>query len=537
MEDPKIDEINTFCREKGLTVINIDPKKRTRASGRVEIDYTVKFTCFCGKEETKTYDNLKRTGCCRFCKTLQNPRTTDEFIRTKMVEFGHELIAINRIQLPKPKLMVTFNCKYCKDTAKNQATRLWSSVVDGNGSSCDDCVMMRQKTSSKATMDVRGDEIRAQQKRTNLERYGSENPFGSAEIQAKIKATNLEKYGVEHSMQNAEVRAKAKATNIERYGYDNPMQNPEVKEQIKNSSLEKYKYEYPTQNPLIKAKIAATNMERLGVKYPQQNAEVRAKTRASNMENYGVEYVIQNPDVYAKMEATNIERYGVANVSQNPEIRAKVVATNMEKLGVEYPQQSAEVRAKSEATYIERYGVSNPLKSSEIREKAMVTYFEKHGYAYPMQNPEVKEKIAQTMIERYGVRHGMHHPEIYARVVKNAFKLKEYVMPSGRIIHCQGYEPFAYDILLQNYSEEEILCEVDIIARLPAFWYEHNGVKRRYYPDIFIESTCTIIEVKSEWTYSCKTDIVMIKRQAVIDAGFECEIWIINEHGKLIRTI
>ena len=65
-------------------------------------------------------------------------------------------------------------------------------------------------------------EIRERTAKTNLERYGTENPFGSKEIQNKIRKTNIEKYGFEVPTQNPEIRAKITKTNIERYGNASP---------------------------------------------------------------------------------------------------------------------------------------------------------------------------------------------------------------------------------------------------------------------------------------------------------------------------
>ena len=61
-------------------------------------------------------------------------------------------------------------------------------------------------------------EVRERIAKTNLKRYGSENPFGSKKIQDKIRKTNIEKYGVEVPTQNPEIMAKAMNTCLERYG-------------------------------------------------------------------------------------------------------------------------------------------------------------------------------------------------------------------------------------------------------------------------------------------------------------------------------
>lgn len=56
---------------------------------------------------------------------------------------------------------------------------------------------------------------------TNIEKYGSLNPFGSDEIKAKIIQSNIKKYGVPYTQQSQSVREKTVATCREKYGVDN----------------------------------------------------------------------------------------------------------------------------------------------------------------------------------------------------------------------------------------------------------------------------------------------------------------------------
>lgn len=57
--------------------------------------------------------------------------------------------------------------------------------------------------------------------KTNIQRYGTPNVFGSELVKNKIVETNLERYGVPYTQQSAEVRAKTVNTCIERYGVEN----------------------------------------------------------------------------------------------------------------------------------------------------------------------------------------------------------------------------------------------------------------------------------------------------------------------------
>lgn len=78
-------------------------------------------------------------------------------------------------------------------------------------------------------------ETREKINKTNLERYGVENPFASPEIQAKIKDVNLEKYGVEHPMQNEDVRKTLEKTLMKKYGVKYALKNKEIREKASRS--------------------------------------------------------------------------------------------------------------------------------------------------------------------------------------------------------------------------------------------------------------------------------------------------------------
>lgn len=74
-------------------------------------------------------------------------------------------------------------------------------------------------------------------KKTNLERYGVENPF--CDVQ-KIQAAIYKKRGVINPGQSFEIREKVKQTCLDQYGVENPFQSPEIKEKRKQTCLERY---------------------------------------------------------------------------------------------------------------------------------------------------------------------------------------------------------------------------------------------------------------------------------------------------------
>lgn len=82
--------------------------------------------------------------------------------------------------------------------------------------------------------------INEKTKKTNLEKFGVENPMSLPEIKEKIRQTNLRKYGKATYTQTKEYKEKTLKTNRERYGTDWPMQNEEIKQRSSNTIYENY---------------------------------------------------------------------------------------------------------------------------------------------------------------------------------------------------------------------------------------------------------------------------------------------------------
>jgi hypothetical protein len=96
-------------------------------------------------------------------------------------------------------------------------------------------------------------------------------------------------------------------------------------------------------------------------------------------------------------------------------------------------------------------------------------------------------------------------------------------MPSGIIRKVQGYEPYALDELVKQYTEEQIKTDRKDVPRIT---YDIENNKHYYFPDIYIPEEKYIIEVKSTWTYKCKTDNIKQKAEAVKKLGYKYEIWV-----------
>ena len=190
---------------------------------------------------------------------------------------------------------------------------------------------------------------------------------------------------------------------------------------------------------------------------------------------------------------------------------------------------SESIKEKSKQTCLKNYGVDHSSKSNEVKEKIKKTNLKIYGFEYSSQNKETREKFKQTCLKRYGTEHPSQNLDFMEKVQKNAKKYKEYRMPNGTIRKIQGYEPFALDILLKEFNEEQIITER---KQIPTIHYLDNHKKRYYFPDIFLPHLNKIIEVKSIWTYKCKKDNVLEKEKATKEQGYDYEFWVFDSKGR-----
>ena len=351
-------------------------------------------------------------------------------------------------------------------------------------------------------------------KETNLDKYGVENPSQSCSIKQKKKDTCMKNFGVEHALHSEDVKDRIKKTCLEKYGVENVFQSEEVKDRIKKTCLEKY-----------------------GVKYPTQSQEVRENTKQTCLERYGVECNLQLDSTKEQIKCTNLERYGVEHTLQSSLVKEKSKQKCLEKYGVENPFQSDDVKERIKKTCFERYGVEYSSQSEEVKEKIKQTCLEKYGVEYSSQSHESRDKVKQTCLEKYGVENHMQNSEIAERASKSAYNLKDYTYPSGKVIKCQGYEPFALNILISDH----FIAEEDIVTsrkEVPEIWYKYSDNKdHRYYVDIFIKSLNKFIEVKSTWTYKKNMEKVELTKNTVKEKGFLYECWVFDGKGNIVETI
>lgn len=350
----------------------------------------------------------------------------------------------------------------------------------------------------------------------------------------KKKDTNLKRHGTMYPMLKDEVQNKIKQQNIEKYGVEYPLMSEKFKQQFKEKMKEKYGVEHPSlSSDLIELK-KQNNFKKYGYTSVAQIPEVKEKMKNTNIEKYGVPFTLMSEDVQNKSKETCLNKYGTLYAIQNEEIQDKRKKTMVEIYGVEVPAKSQQVLDKMKNTMLERHGVEYSFQSPLMLEKRVKTNIEKYGFECPLSNSDVQNKIKKQYLEKYGVEYPMQRKDIQKKSLLSCLKKKIYRMPDGKEYYVQGFEPYAINLLLKEYTHDEIMIDCN---EMPCFPYFYDNKKKMYFPDIFLQKENKVIEVKSTWTIKLNTDKILEKQKAVEDANYECVIWIFDKGGKFIEEI
>jgi len=287
---------------------------------------------------------------------------------------------------------------------------------------------------------------------------------------------------------------------------------PEIRKRKIRTSVDKYGVNH-FKNP---AKAKKTKAERYG----DENFNNRIKAKATTKEKYGVTNVSLLEHVKETKKSSFLSNYPIDS-SQRLELAAKRSAS--------WKSNDTDLIAeKRKASFIKNYGVDNPNKNPEVLERRRQTNLERYG----RQPGFGSEKYKQCIKDKYGVDNVSQIAEIHERQQRP--KWKSYTLPSGKNINIQGYEIFAIEKLLLDFDEDNI---VFIRKNMPVIWYVHETKTKRYYPDFYIASTNTIVEVKSEYTFATNIEVNMLKKDACLEKGFAFEFWIYDGCPQKLRKL
>ena len=198
-------------------------------------------------------------------------------------------------------------------------------------------------------------ECKSKSQATKLSKFWKNNPNVKKTMVQTQRKTCLERYGTENIMQNAEKLAEIRDRLIKETGYASPLENPEVQEKCKHTLLKNHGVDRPFQSKEIRNKAKDSYLKNhdgklmiearqklldyTNGKNPFQLDSVKEKSKLTNLKKYGVEFASQNEEIKQQIQEVGIqtclEKYGVKSTLQVPEIREKIKQSNIRKFGVE----------------------------------------------------------------------------------------------------------------------------------------------------------------------------------------------------------
>lgn len=246
-----------------------------------------------------------------------------------------------------------------------------------------------------------------------------------------------------------------------------------------------------------------TCLEKFGVDFAFKALSVREKILETTTLHYGKPYILQTKHgqdlLTSKMTPEKIQ--------QKEQHRTQ---TNLIKYGTCYPSQLSDVKEKMYATNINKYGTKLPIQNKIILDKVNATNLKNHGVLWNMQRPDIIEKMMKTMDNV-------------------AYLHKPYILPSGIIIHKQGYEAQFLDYVFTN----DILKEEEIDYCPKGIKYIGIDDKAHYYfPDFQISKWNLVVEIKSDYIMKLDKN-VYLKEAATKFHGFNY-IRILNNKSEML---
>lgn len=280
-------------------------------------------------------------------------------------------------------------------------------------------------------------------------------------------------------------------------------------ENYKKTCIQRYGVPHSSQSEKVKVKFKKTMIDRYGVIHPSLSKELINRRKETYLQNFGVEHHAKSEETKEKIRNTNKRKRGVGNVFQDPSVREKAKQTLIKNYGVEHPTQHEEIKAKVVQTMVERYGITHPFQSEEFKQKYIQTSMNKFGVSNPMQNQDILQKQLSA-----------------------SYRTKSFILPSGKVMHYQGYENFLLqDFLAKGISEFDI---IDGYTKKPSIRYNFENKDRVYFPDMYLVQSNTIYEVKSDFTYKVCKEKTYAKIQACIKSGYNVELIVYNKRGNII---
>jgi len=247
--------------------------------------------------------------------------------------------------------------------------------------------------------------------------------------------------------------------------------------------------------------------------------KVKGKRKNTCLDKYDCENPMQNENIKEKRKNTCLSMYNVSNVSKNLDVIKKLKKIHSDRT----PEHVKEIVNKRKNTCLDKYDCEHPMQNEDVKEKYIKTCITKYKSKWYMGTNKFKEKSINTCIEKYDCENPMQNEKVFNKQQKSSYHNKNYTLPSGKDIKIQGYENNFLDEYFSNGGLENDIIIHPTQKNIGKIWYTKIGKKSRYFPDFYIKSTNTIIEVKSTWTYSKDLHNNLLKEQSCINNGYNFE--------------
>ena len=308
--------------------------------------------------------------------------------------------------------------------------------------------------------------------------------------------------------------------------------SPESKAQIKATLLEKYGIANISQISSIKEKKKETMLRNYGVDNPSRSEEIQARKIQTSLKNWGTKSHMQTERGRLRCKEGMERKHGVSHNSQMESVKRSKIESSLEKYGVSCPLVSSEIKDKFRSSSLHKYSVDNPFKSEVVKRQISETNINKYGDSVPSRTEAIKEKVRNTCLQRYSVENAMKNKALFSKNQRSSFQTKDYQLGNS-LVKVRGYEPYCLDFLTKYLHPD--LLEVDP-TKIPSVIYVQEGKTRTYYPDIFIESLNTIIEVKSTYTVQKDPERIELKKQAVLKEGYKYFLIVVDAKQTILET-
>jgi hypothetical protein len=129
-----------------------------------------------------------------------------------------------------------------------------------------------------------------------------------------------------------------------------------------------------------------------------------------------------------------------------------------------------------------------------------------------------------TLYKKYGAYHQQHVPHLFENQQSKRYKTYTVVSPSQINYKVQGYERYIIPFLWKNYKERDIVVSK---KDLPKIFYKDGTKLKKYYPDSYIISSNTLVEVKS--TFTIKEKNLIKKMKSSIENGYNINVYLYDK--------